>query len=94
MKFERGDEVYQGLVEAAGHELLVATENYRMFKISVQSLKSSRGNRLISTMCYQYYAEFIRSLYEYYVAIIQWNEERTNLKDYDFDALVIDDSEE
>ena len=86
MKFERGDKIYQGLVEAAGHELLVATENYKLFKRSIQVAKEIKENNLINAMCYQHYAEFIRSLYEYYMAIIQWNENNTRLRDYDFDS--------
>jgi len=86
MKFERGDKVYNGLVEAAGHELLVATESYKTFKRSTEIIKDIPENNLISAMCYQHYSEFIRSLYEYYLAIIQWNAKNTRLRDYDFDA--------
>lgn len=90
MKFECGDKIYQGLVEAAGHELLLATENYKFFKRFIRLAKEVKENNLISTTCYQQYAEFIRSLYEYYKAIIQWNEINTHLREYDFDSKMTD----
>ena len=86
MKFQRGDYAYQGQVEAAGHELYVATENRKMFIRSVELSKSMTDNKLINLMCYQYYAEFVRSIYEYYVAIINWDAGHTQLRGFDWDS--------
>lgn len=86
MKFSEGDNIYNGLVETAGHEFLVATESYKSFNRSIEIVKDIQENNLINAMCYQHYSEFIRSLYEYYIAIIQWNEKNTRLREYDFDS--------
>ena len=86
MQFERGDDTYKGQADSAGHELYVATENRRMFIRSVELAKSIQDNILIDAMCYQHYAEFVRSIYEYYVAIMKWNARNTHLRDFDWDS--------
>lgn len=86
MRFEQGDEVYQGLVDTAVHELYIATENFKLFNRSLEITVNAEDNIFLDAMSYQHYSEFVRSLYEFYVAIIQWNEQNTRLRDYDFDG--------
>lgn len=86
MRFEHGDHTYRGLIEAAAHELYVATENLKMFRYSLGIIDKIPENKLVNAACYQHYAEFLRGLYEYYIAIIQINEYNTRLRNYDWDA--------
>jgi len=90
MKFDRGDKTYQALVEVAGHELYVATEKYKLFNQTLPCLEKSEM-RYFKVACYQAYAEFVRGLYEYYLAIINWNTNTTRLSKSDnLDAAMND----
>jgi hypothetical protein len=61
-----------------------------MFRQAVK-IASDLDNKLINAFCYQYYAEFVRSLYEFYVAIIKWNEGNTRkLNHEDLDIAMND----
>ena len=53
MRFKQGDEVYNALVNTAGHELYVATENLKMFNRSVELTKDADKSVLLDAMSYQ-----------------------------------------
>lgn len=90
MKFSVHDDTYNALVETAGHELYIATQNHSTFNL-LRRLLATNNTRPVKVACYQAYAEFIRGLYEYYLAIFKWNEKTTVLpKHYDLDAKIND----
>jgi hypothetical protein len=90
MKLKKGDQIYNAHVDVTGHELYVATGNYMLFQQYSKMVNQSKDKSL-KVACYQAYAEFIRGLYEYYVAIIKRNEGKTSIpKDYDLNAAMND----
>jgi len=91
MKLSENDNIYSALIETAGHELYIATENHITFNFLRTLLPKTINNRKIKVACYQAYAECIRGLYEYYLAIFKWNEKTTTLpKHFNIDAKMND----
>jgi hypothetical protein len=89
MKFEKGDQIYDAHVDTTGHEFYVATGNFMLFQ-QYRTMINKSGEKSLKAACYQAYAEFVRGLYEYYVAVINWNEGKTSLPKNDVDAAMND----
>ncbi len=86
MHFKKDDEVGNAFIETLGHELFVASDSYNAFLIYAGRLKVSR-NRFGEVACYQAYANFLKSLYEYYKGVFKWKRGDSRYLDKDTDAL-------
>ena len=70
MEITLDSEIYKAIVETAGHELYVATYSFQEFDRN-KSLLVSKQEEEIKRACYISFSNFLRSLYEFYIAIIK-----------------------
>lgn len=82
MKFSKGDQVYDALVTTLIHELMLAREEYAIFKY-FKHLTERENNVINDLNCYRAYSEFIRHIYEYYLGIFHWNDLSTKKLTHD-----------
>ena len=94
MKFSKGDKTHTGVTESAGYELYSATINFQLFRRTLWEcrIKGWRSeSRELRLVLYQSYMEFVRGLYEFYLAIAKWEYGNTKLpSDVKADWVMVD----